>query len=150
MWKTVLDFFKGEQFKFEAEEENKNIVIFLSGTGGTWMGLARVLEDDNQFIFYSVVPNRAPKEAKPAVMEFITRANYNLLMGNFEMDPEDGEVRFKTSIDVSGDDLTPALVKNVVYFNLIAMDKYMESLMKVMFGGLPAKAAFKEAVKKLK
>ena len=150
MWNTVLEFFKNDSFKFEAEEEKRNIIIFVSGTGGTWMGLARVLEEDNQFIFYSVVPNRTPKEAKPAVMEFITRANYSLLIGNFEMDPEDGEVRFKTGIDVSGDELTTALIKNVVYFNLIAMDKYVESLNRVMFGGIPAKAAFEEAVKKLK
>lgn len=150
MWNTVLNFFKNDNFKFEAEEENRNIIIFVSGTGGTWMGLARVFEEDKQFIFYSVVPNRVPKEAKAAVMEFITRANYNLLIGNFEMDPEDGEVRFKTGIDVSGGELTSSLVKNVVYFNLIAMDRYLESLNRVMFGGVPAKTAFGEAIKKLK
>jgi len=34
------------------------------------------------------------------VNEFLTRANYGLNIGNFEMDFQDGEIRFKTAIDV--------------------------------------------------
>jgi len=148
MWKTVLEFFREEKFKIEVEEENKSIFLFISGVGGTWMGLLKVYEEGGQIVFYSAIPTRVPAENRWAVMEFITRANYNLLVGNFEMDFDDGEVRFKTSIDVSGETLTPGLVKNIVYFNLIAMDRYLESLMTVMYGGKKAKDAFEEAIKK--
>lgn len=114
------------------------------------MGLANVNQENNQLIFYSVIPSRVPKESRAPVMEFITRANYNLLIGNFEMDMEDGEVRFKTSVDVSGDSLSIALVKNMIYFNFIAIDRHLESLMKVMYGNMSAKKAFEEAVEKMK
>jgi len=43
-----------------------------------------------------------------AVAEFINRANYGIIIGNFEMDFADGEIRYKTSIDVQGDKLTSA------------------------------------------
>lgn len=150
MLEILKAFFQGEGFKFEADEENNVLTFFVSGRDGNWMSLARADGENGQFVFYSVIPNRVPPEARGQVMEFITRANYNLLMGNFEMDVEDGEVRFKTGIDISGDRLTAELVKNVVYFNLIAMDNYLENLMKVMFGGMPARKAYEEAAGKLK
>lgn len=150
MIETVIKFLEEEKFKYEVDDDNQIITLFLSGNTGSWMGLANINQENNQLIFYSVIPTRVPKESRVPVMEFITRANYNLLIGNFEMDMEDGEVRFKTSVDVSGDSLTTALVKNMVYFNFIAIDRYLESLMKVMYGNMSAKKAFKEAVEKMK
>ncbi|MCD4786092.1 MAG: YbjN domain-containing protein [Candidatus Eremiobacteraeota bacterium] len=150
MIEIVKKFLEEEKFKYEVDDDNQIITLFLSGNTGSWMGLANVNQENNQLIFYSVIPSRVPKESRAPVMEFITRANYNLLIGNFEMDMEDGEVRFKTSIDVSGDNLSIALVKNMIYFNFIAIDRHLESLMKVMYGNMSAKKAFEEAVEKMK
>ncbi len=73
--------------------------------------------------------------------EFLTRANYGLVIGNFEMDFGDGEVRYKTSIDVEGDRLTSALIKQMVYINVLMMDRYLPGIMKVAFGNAdPARA----------
>lgn len=52
-----------------------------------------------------------PEDRRLALAEFLTRANYGLFIGNFEMDWQDGEVRYKTSIDVAGDRLSTALVQ---------------------------------------
>jgi len=150
MIEIVKKFFEEEKFKYEVDDENRIITLFLSGNTGSWMGLANINEENNQFIFYSVIPSRVPKESRAQVMEFITRANYNLLVGNFEMDLADGEVRFKTSVDVSGDRLSKELVKNIVYFNFITIDRYLKSLMKVMYGNMNAKTAFEEAVEKMR
>lgn len=35
-------------------------------------------------------------------MEYITGANYGLRNGNFEMDVEDGEIRYKVYVNVKG------------------------------------------------
>ncbi len=49
-----------------------------------------------------------------AVAEFITRANFGIVIGNFEIDFSDGEIRYKTSIDVEGDRPSFALIKRLV------------------------------------
>ena len=73
--------------------------------------------------------------------EFITRANYGLISGNFEMDFGDGEVRYKTCVDIEGDRFTPAVIKNAVLTNVSAMDQYLPGLISVMYGGAsPAQA----------
>ena len=46
-----------------------------------------------------------PEEMRVPMAEFLTRANYGLRIGNFEMDFEDGEVRYKSSVDFEGIEL---------------------------------------------
>ena len=62
------------------------------------------------------------------------RANYGLHIGNFELDMGDGEVRFKTSIDTESTALSFELVRNVVYANVMQMDRYLPGLMAVLGG----------------
>jgi hypothetical protein len=95
-------------------------------------------------VFYSVLDTNVPPDKRSAVAEFLTRANYGVYIGNFEMDYSDGEVRYKTSITVKGDRLTPALVKNLVYINVIMMDEYFPGIMSVIYAGVsPADAIAK-------
>lgn len=64
-----------------------------------------------------------------------------MVLGNFELDFSDGEIRYKTSIDVEGDRLTPALVQNLVYTNVMMMDQYLPGITAVLEQGLsPAEA----------
>lgn len=43
----------------------------------------------------SVFPLHAEEKARPAIAEFLTRANYEINLGCFDMDFEDGEIRYK-------------------------------------------------------
>ncbi len=76
--------------------------------------------------------------------EYTTRANFGLILGNLEMDFSDGETRFKTSIDVEGDRLTPALVRGLVYPNLQAMRQYMPGLDSILNDDASALEAISE------
>ncbi|MCH9685941.1 MAG: YbjN domain-containing protein [Deltaproteobacteria bacterium] len=112
--------------------------------GREWGCLAVASEDTEQLLFYSVVLDNVKPPQRPAVMEFLTRANYGLQVGNFELDLDDGEVRFKTSIDVERAELTEPLCKNLVELNLAMMGLYYAGLHGVMSGELtPAQAITK-------
>ena len=92
-------------------------------------------------IFYSFCPLQAPAERRLAVAEFLTRANYGLIIGNFELDFGDGEIRYKTSLDVDTDRLTPALMKQLVYANVLTLDQYLPGILAVIEGSsLPEEA----------
>lgn len=106
----------------------------LSGENGQWTCLALAKEDEDLFIFYSIYPLTVPLEKRTTVAEFLTRVNYGMLIGNFELDFEDGEVRYKTSINVREDRLSFVLAKHVIYTNIAMMDRYFPSLMQVIQG----------------
>jgi hypothetical protein len=55
-----------------------------------------------------------------------------MIIGNFELDFADGEIRYKTSIDVKGDILSFELIKQLVYANVTMMDEYLPGIMSVI------------------
>jgi hypothetical protein len=113
----------------------------FAGSNGDTVCYAQIRVDLEQFLFYVMAPVKAPEETRLAVTEFITRANYGLRIGNFEMDFSDGEMRFKSSLDFEGVTLTPALIKHAIYPAVTTMDRYLPGLMAVIYGGQsPAEA----------
>jgi len=107
----------------------------FSGTHGQTACFARIEEALQLLLFYVVAPLKVPEPARNAVAEFLTRANYGLRIGNFEMDFRDGEVRYKSALDFEGNVLTPSLIRNAIYPAVQTMDRYLPGLMAVMYGG---------------
>jgi len=96
---------------------------------------ALALDEENEFIFYCLCSVRVPVERRMAMAELITRVNNSLRIGGFEMDYDTGEVRYKTSIDVTGSGLTPALVQHAVAVNVSTMDHFVPRIMSVAYAG---------------
>jgi hypothetical protein len=109
------------------------LVSDLSGVWGTWKFYAQVAEEHDVVLFYSICPLRVPEELRLEAANFLTRANYGLATGNFELDFEDGEIRYKTVVHVDGD-LSPAAVKHAVRANGIAMETYLPGIGAVITG----------------
>ncbi len=135
---AIVKFFKEEEWEVFPVEGETVLQMGFAGDNGNWMCYAQVVEDEEtaQFIFYSVCPVNVPENKRLSVAEFITRANYGLLIGNFELDLVDGEIRFKTSIDVKNDRLSSALFQPLVYTNVVMMDRYLPGIMAVIYGGV--------------
>jgi hypothetical protein len=54
------------------------------------------------------------------------------LLGNFELDVSDGEIRYKTSIALEGDRISFNSFKNIVYTNVLMMDRYLPEIMSLL------------------
>jgi hypothetical protein len=131
----LMEFFREDEWAFEKLPDRPLLRLPFQGHNGKWNCYAqvRMTKDLEQILFYSVAPLTIPEESRPAVAEFITRANYAMALGNFEMDFSDGEVRFKTSIDVTNVEVVPGLIRPVVYTNCLMMEKYLPGLMSVIY-----------------
>jgi hypothetical protein len=127
-------FFDGDDWKYTPLEDRPTLKLGFSGQDANWSCFAQAREQHEQMVFYSVSPMNVPEERRAAVAEFITRANYGMVIGNFEMDYADGEIRYKTSIDAEGVPLDPQLVRQVVYPNVLTFDRYLKGLLAVAFG----------------
>lgn len=138
---TVIQFFREDDWHFRQLEGRPILQLGFAGDNGSWTCYAQAQEDKQRFIFYSVLDSKVPPQKRAAVAEYLTRANYGLVLGNFEMDFSDGEVRYKTSVDVEGGQLTTGMVKTMVYTNVLMMDRYLPGIMNVVYGGVsPADA----------
>jgi hypothetical protein len=138
IYDAMTSFFTTDEWNFDRIPDRPVLRMGFNGDDGQWMCFAQAREEQQQFIYYSVAPVKAPEERRAEMAEFITRANYGMILGNFELDFSDGEIRYKTSIDVEGSELTPALIKQLVYANVLTMDRYLKGIMAVAFGGTSA------------
>lgn len=138
---AMVKFFKEDKWQYTELEAGATLRMGVSGKNGKWTCFARAREQQEQFVFYSVCSVNAPEDKRSDIAECLTRANYGLVIGNFELDYGDGEIRYKSSIDVENDRLTSPLIKNLVYANVAMMDKYLPGIMAVLYGGAsPTKA----------
>lgn len=133
LFEAMVDFFKSDDWPVIQLEDRPILSMNFDGKNARWTCFAQAREEQQQFVFYSVCPVKAPAEKRAALAEFITRANYGLISGNFELDFEDGEIRYKTSFDAEGLTLSPALFKNLVYANLSMMDRYLPGIMSILY-----------------
>ena len=141
VYDALIDFFKAENWPFQTLPQQATLLFAFKGKNGQWNCYAKARKEQQQAIFYSVFSNHALDAKQNAIAEFITRANYGLILGNFELDYTDGEIRYKTSIDVEGDRLSPALIHNLVYTNVLTMDQYLPGLMAVLEQGISPEQA---------
>ena len=133
-FEEIVNFFEEDGWPFVQIEGEPLLQMVFQGENGKWTCYAKARDDQEQFVFYSVCPVNTPDSKRLAVAEFLTRANSGMIIGNFEMDFEDGEIRYKTSIDVEDDSLSSALIKRLVYANVMMMDAYLPGIMSVIYG----------------
>jgi len=88
---------------------------------------------------------KAVKARRPEVAELITRLNYGMITGGFEMDMDGGEVRYRFGLDFSGVELHPLLVRNAVLTSLDALETYEQAVQDVITGAASPKQALAAA-----
>jgi hypothetical protein len=110
------------------------LVSELSGPQGSWKFYAQAVDEQELVLLYSICPLRVPPERRREVADYITRTNYGLAAGNFELDFTDGELRYKTALHVHGDALDSPLLRRVVRANGLAMETYLAGVGAVIAG----------------
>jgi hypothetical protein len=128
IYDAVEAFFKADDWDALPLSEQGALRLSAEGSNGQWSCYAQVLEDLEEFIFYSVYPGNAPESKRAAMAELLARINFGLALGHFELDFDDGHIRFKTSIGAGADQLSPELIRRVVYANIATMDRYLPGI----------------------
>lgn len=142
---VVLRFFQEDQWNYQQIDKKPIVRAGFRGEHGTWVCFARADEENQRFLFHSTMGLNIPPQYRSAVAEYITRVNFGLPLGNFEMDFDTGDVRFKTSVETPDGGLTIGMVRALAYANVRSMDRYFSGVLAVVHGGLSPEAALARA-----
>ncbi len=71
-----------------------------------------------------------------AVGALLAGLNYGLPIGSFEIDFNDGEVRFRAGVDVEGGELTPSMVRSLASACVINLNLYRKAIEAVAGGSM--------------
>ena len=139
LFQAVTMFFEEMDWPFEHVEGQEGVLqTGYEGANGVFVCFCHCREDAQQILFYVVAHERCPEEYLSAMAEFLTRANFGMLIGNFEMDYSDGEVRYKASIDLEDAGMSNALLRNLVVAASTTFDRYYTGFQAVASGSMSA------------
>ena len=138
---SVIAFLQEDNWRYEEIPGEFVIRFTFTGKNARFECFGRANEEHEIFVFYTIIPIRAPESQRLLIVELFARINYGLNIGNFEMDMNDGEIRYKTSIDVEGGELASRMVETLIAVNISTTDRYFPSFADVMYAGaVPAEA----------
>ena len=148
---TLTDLFEQKGWKYTYDEQKEifragfNIDSKLKETS------ILVVPRDSFYKVYATININADDSCRSAVAEFLTRANYGLNWGNFELDMNDGEIRYKVMVDCGDDcECLPSfsVFENSVIVAVQMIKKYGDELLAVMYGFKTPEQACKDAENK--
>jgi hypothetical protein len=131
---SVIDFFRVDDWPITVLEPGAVLHTVFRGEHGEWNCFVLVRDEFRQLAFYSVCPITVPVSHRPAVAEFLMRLNYDLHLGNFELNFDSGEVRYRTSLNIAECDFSPELLRPIIYTNVLMMDQNLPGIMSVSYG----------------
>jgi hypothetical protein len=141
----VIEFFSNDvdgNWSFQVDRENN---LVHTSWEGCFPIAIDVQEDLCTVIVYVLCPSRVPEGNKRRQMaEFLTRANYGLMIGNFEMDFRDGEVRYKGALEYADGDLTTMMIEKLIQKCAYTMAHYFTGLMKIIYADMDPATAIEE------
>jgi hypothetical protein len=92
--------------------------------------LFRVQEKTKLLAVYGILPFLIPESHQSAAMLLITQINYDMMIGNLEMDVDDGEIRYKNAIDIEAvgldDDILEHLLQSIIAMTTVAYEIFSD------------------------
>jgi Uncharacterized conserved protein len=130
---ALIEFFKAHDWDYKEDNGRPVIYTGVNGENAQLRCLASAGENNEHLVFISIFPVQAPPKKRARCAELLTRINYDLIHGCFEMDFEDGEIRFRTSIGALDLPIAPKQVEHLIFTNLSTMDRYIAPIMRVLY-----------------
>lgn len=115
--------------------------VHYNGSNAGIRCFVQIRTEHQILLIYAMAPVRIPEEKRHAIAEFITRANYGLNIGNFELNFDGGQLRYKSSFDFEDTDLTPDHIRNAIYPAVRTMNTYFPGVMMVLYNDATAEEA---------
>lgn len=121
---------------FESEAEGGLIVAQMGGDHGKWHTYIQITDDveARHVVIHAHLPALIPVSTRLKVAELLARINYDLVLGNFELGLDDGELLFKTAVDLADGQLTQAMFDRLYRLNCQLMNEYYGRIWSVAFG----------------
>jgi hypothetical protein len=133
-YEKLIQHLEEHNIGFWARGEDQSICADFRGAVGTYRILARVDADDSLFQVFGQSPVRVPQGSRVAIAETVARANCGLKIGKFEMDVDEGDLRFQVSQVLSDDDLDGATIRRLMGTTMAMLDIYLPAVLSVIYG----------------
>jgi hypothetical protein len=145
---VVEAYLKSQRWHYQYHTKRKHFELIV--TAGRFVDCRMIIAVTSRALMVMTrFPLRVPVERRQEAAEMIVRANFGLAMGAFEMDMDDGEVRFKV-VHLTKDGV-PSLeiVEEIVDVGLMVFRTYARAFLEVALTARSAAEAISAAEAKV-
>ena len=128
MFERFKEYLKGVELTYSIVE-NETIIMFPYTSKGNYQCVIDVNDEAKIVIIYTILGSLVELEKRNRIAQLLTRINFGIRIGNFEMDYGDGQIRYKTSIDYDGiKNFDDSLLENLIMYNLVKTDEFYQAI----------------------
>ena len=144
MKKIIIQFLSELSWHFEVNED-QNIVYFdINGKNGDFTCIIYFDEIERLILIISICNEKFPKEKQNLLLELINLINYELFLGNFEINIEEGEIRLRTSAFYQNIEFTSKILGELLMPNIYLMDRCLPLFTGVIYEKLSIQNAIEK------
>lgn len=132
-FQSLCDHFEQNELKHHTNAEQQIILATFSGKAGVYHLAATAGRGDELCQVFGAVPFQVPDGCRPAICETLAYINFGLKLGKFELNPNDGELRFQVA-SIVGEQVDDETIERLVGGTICMLDRYMPAVLSVMYG----------------
>ena len=140
----IKSWFDANEMHYSFDEERGVFKLTVNLKSSIQRCTVYVVTRDDAISANGKISLNVPEAKRPAIAEFITRINYTLIAGNFDLDYSDGEISFRTYLHCC--DTVPADddLRHVIYAPFVIWEKYGDAFLNVVFANMDPQAALQQ------
>ena len=149
---AIREILEENDYRYTFDEENATFILHFSLSRSKLSSvrvIVRVVPDyenpDECFRItsFGLSGIKADEDSMAEMAEFLHRANYGMFFGCFELDFDDGEIRFRTSFNCREGLPGPETLEDLWDMPTMMMNRYGNGILAVTMGLLSAEEAIK-------
>ena len=144
---AIRDYYDSQNWQYDYDPIANVIRMRINSCCVDSYQVVTFIRDDERFTTLTAFPIKIPKGKREQAAEFIARANYGMILGCFEMNPEDGQLQFKDTCLCGETQLDPKIIERHIDVGFRMCDLYGPALLEMLYGGLSPREAVEKAEK---
>lgn len=140
---AITSFLESRGLDYFPHAKESRVGFTLGSDQADYRFTIRIAEGWDHLEYIACCPFRVRKELRSTVAELIARANFGMLDGKFEIDMNDGEVRFHLVHFLGDGELSTKMVERLYRSCVFTLDRYIPAFMQHIHAGFtPEDAVF--------
>jgi hypothetical protein len=144
----LKQYLKSHGCVFDFDRKMETLHFGIDGHNGRWRCMA-CADESGRFVLVSLIPLQAAEARHKACAELIVRINARLSLGRFDLDFNDGELRYITNVPLGEEDaLSDEVIGDVIRGHHDIVDTFIPAIAAVLFASIPPEKAIAHGTKK--
>ncbi len=124
---SVENFLYNHKISFTKLDSGKTFNFEINVPEGNWVCRLNTREKSGISV-YSILPIKLENGKLAEIAIYLMKLNSEIMMGNFELNSELNEIKFKTYIDADSGSVNERIIERNILVNNAIMQKYVKTI----------------------